>query len=297
MTFCGSKISPSSFPERLPGYLQKQQQQSSSPIVLERLVDDKTNTAMIDEVVDVLARSFAGRHGVRPGEATYDFVIGPEYPLSDPKCEPARIEFFRYLQKWAVVTCLEYGVVLIARERTDGKDAAATGRILGAVCALPPEHGYASDVTHAIPRPHFFRILSRMGWKPPPQNVEGGVRRMEVIGKVVNKSHAAANAFSASRNGAVPAWYVFVLGTDVDAQGKGCGTALLEAIHYLADSDGVDTMLEYSEERKRVFYCEKMGYENFGDEIILRDPKDNKVPAVVGMAAIRPKRQPKLPSM
>lgn len=225
-----------------------------------------------------------------------DWVIGPRFPFSDPSCEAKRVEFQRFLSKYCLVACLLYGIVLVAKERR------ADGKILSVVCALPPGKSYIVDGTKILPL-HPFRIRRRLvGTRAPDAKVFGKdtFKRMGFLRVKLQMIHDPAEAASAASNAeGTPPWYVFLLRTDVDAQGKGCGTAPLDAIHYLADSDGTDTMLEYSWKKKQRFYCQKMGYQDFGDEILLKDPKKNKngydrvVPLI---AAIRSKRQPRLPS-
>mmetsp|Transcript_12997 Transcript_12997/g.30665 ORF Transcript_12997/g.30665 Transcript_12997/m.30665 type:complete len:294 (-) Transcript_12997:336-1217(-) len=293
MGICNSKTQSSSFPQHISEYI-RLQHQSSSPVVLVRL--EHNNEAAMDEVVAVMTRSFAGRHGLRPAEAMYDWAIGPEFPLDDPSCKNKRLEFTGYYIRWCVVACLAYGIVLVAKDRS----GSGNGRVVGAVCALTPENGYVCDFTDFL-RPHMWRILSKMRWKPPPDILgPEPTRRFEIFGSTMKPVHDAAwRASRASNADGKPPWYVFALGTDVDAQGKGYGSALLAAIHHLADRDGADTMLEYSGEVKRRFYCGKHGYEDFGEEVLLSDPKrdrngyDRTVP---GIAAIRSRREPTPPS-
>lgn len=290
MVFCLPKNSASSYPQRLPEYLQRQQQQqrssSSSPVYLERL-EKNADAKSIDEVAAVLARSFAGNHE-RSGEDTFNWVIGPDFPIDDPTCEAKRIEFVTFFMKWSVLTCLEYGVVLVAKDGSLG-----SGRVLGAICSTPPGRSYVC-ITTSMFRWHMIKIAFRMGG--PPSGVLGKepFKRMEKMGEFMVKLHGPAETASIAANtNGTPPWYVAVLGIDVDAQGKGCGTALLDAIHYLADCDGADTMLEYTGEKKRVFYCKKMGYENFGEVHLISDPNKEKDDlAINAWVAIRNHSEP-----
>ncbi|ADB49713.1 GNAT family N-acetyltransferase [Conexibacter woesei] len=54
---------------------------------------------------------------------------------------------------------------------------------------------------------------------------------------------------------APPHWYLAVLGTDPDAQGRGIGSALLRAVLDRCDADGVGAYLESSKERNVDFYA------------------------------------------
>jgi len=287
MVFCLPKNSASSYPQRLPEYLEKQQR-SSSPVFLERL-GKNADAETIDEVTAVLARSFAG-NPERAGEGMFQWAIGPEFPIDDPTCEAKRVEFVSFYMKWSVLTCLEYGIVLVAR------DGSQKGKVLGAICSTPPGRSYVCN-TSSMLRWHMIKIAFRM--RGPPSEVLGKepLEKMVEMGELMAKMHGPAEAASiaASDNGRPP-WYVAVLGIDSDAQGKGCGTALLDAIHYLADCDAADTMLEYTGEKKRVFYCEKMGYKNFGEEFLISDPKKEKDElALNACVAIRNHREPQQP--
>ena len=279
MIFCSPKYPPSSFPESLPEYLQKQQQQSSAAVFLERLPID-ADDALIDEVSAVITRSFAGNHKTT-GEAMFDWAIGPDFPRDDPACEAKRIEWLGFYMKWCLLMSLEYGLVLIARERD------RTGKVLGAVCSYPPGNADKA-LTFGW---HMIKIGYRMRRGPSEVLGKEPNKRVETTGVVMNQLHNPAEAASTASNpSGTPPWYIHILATDIAAQGKGCGSALLRCIHYLADRDAADTMLEYSGTRKEGYYCGKHGYENFGEKVTLPDPL-----ACSGTAAIRGYRQPRLP--
>lgn len=284
--FCPSeKYPPSSYPERLPEYLQKQQE-SSAPLFLERLPKN-ADDALIEEVNAVLTRSFTGNHKVS-GEAMFDWFIGPDFPREDPKFEAQRLEFMTFFMKYALFVALEYGLVVIAR------DGGPSGKVLGVVCAHPP------GTAHRTNRPgwHTLRILLfRLRKLPPGVLGEKPYKRAPLLEEAMMKMHNPAMAFSKANNpnGSLP-WYVHLLATDIDAQSRGCGSALLHCIHYLADCDSVDTMLEYSGSRKEGYYCGRHKYKNFGEKITLVDPLQEKDDlSCTATAAIRSCRQPQLP--
>lgn len=52
-----------------------------------------------------------------------------------------------------------------------------------------------------------------------------------------------------------PHWYLSLLGTDPDARGHGYGSAVLQPVLELCDSDGVGIYLESSKERNIHFYA------------------------------------------
>ncbi len=54
---------------------------------------------------------------------------------------------------------------------------------------------------------------------------------------------------------APPHWYLAILGTDPDAQGRGLGSRLLAPVLERCDEDGVGAYLESSKERNIAFYA------------------------------------------
>jgi ribosomal protein S18 acetylase RimI-like enzyme len=52
-----------------------------------------------------------------------------------------------------------------------------------------------------------------------------------------------------------PHWYLAILGTDPDAQGRGLGSRLLAPVLERCDEDGVGAYLESSKERNIAFYA------------------------------------------
>merc|ERR1719343_60987 len=148
--------------------------------------------------------------------------------------------------KFNLFLALEYGLVVIAR------DGSATGKVLGAVLSYPPGTAHRS-INFGW---HFIRVGFRIGHGPSKVLGDEPNQRMGKVGDVMKKCHNPAEAHSTASNpNGTPPWYILVLGVDTAAQGKKCGSALLDCIHYLADSDGADTMLEYSGDRKEGYYC------------------------------------------
>lgn len=52
-----------------------------------------------------------------------------------------------------------------------------------------------------------------------------------------------------------PHWYLSILGTDPDAQGRGLGAAVLAPVLERCDADGVAAYLESSKERNIAYYA------------------------------------------
>lgn len=281
MIFCSPKLPPSTYPERLPEYLRKQQS-SSAAVFLEHLPKD-ADDALIDEVTAVLTRSFRGDH-TATGEAMFDWAIGTDFPRTDPSMDAKRFEWMNFYMKFNLILALEYGLVVIAR------DGSATGKVLGAALSFPPGTAYRATGFGL----HWIRIGFRIGHGPSDVLGNEPNQRMGKLGDVMKNTHNPAEAHSTASNpNGTPPWYILVLGVDTTAQGKKCGSALLDCIHYLADSDGADTMLEYSGDRKEGYYCGKHGYKNFGDKVPCGEKGDALY--IENTAAIRGYRQPRLP--
>lgn len=58
--------------------------------------------------------------------------------------------------------------------------------------------------------------------------------------------------------------YVSTFATDPNYQGRGCGTALIDFLALVADTDGVVSYLETAGERNCGFYAAKGGYQETG---------------------------------
>jgi ribosomal protein S18 acetylase RimI-like enzyme len=84
-----------------------------------------------------------------------------------------------------------------------------------------------------------------------------GVRRMPLILKglsMMDKHHPDDR----------PHWYLGVLGTDPEAQGKGLGSAVMQPVLERCDSEGVGAYLESSKEANIPFY-RRHGFEVTGE--------------------------------
>lgn len=264
---------PSSYPETLPAYLEKLNDKSST-VVIERILSESD----VEIVVPVMAQSFA----LSP-EAFNDWAIGPDFALgtSDDNDEK-RVHFVEWYMRWVFYTCIYYGVILVAKDKT-------TGSILGVVNTLLPENNYAAD--HTSFRFHNIKIMMKMKSNPPEILGKEALHRMEVMGKMMHRMHEGAVAASCGSNGGKEQqpWYIYVLATSPKAQGTGCGTMLLQAIHHLADHDKVDTILETSGEANIGFYCRpKLGYTKVGPEFSSADESNTTDdPVITAQSLVR----------
>jgi ribosomal protein S18 acetylase RimI-like enzyme len=248
---------PSSYPETLPAYLEKLNDKLST-VVIERILSESD----VEIVVPVMARSFT----LTP-ERWYDWAIGPDFALgTGDDHDEKRVHFVECSMRWVFYTCIFYGVILVAKDRT-------TGNILGVVCALPPENNYTADNTSLL-RFHMMKIIMKMNGSHIEILSNDALRRTELMDETMHRMHETAVAATCGSNGGKEQqpWYVQVLAISQKAQGTGCGTMLLQAIHHLADHDKVDTILETSGEANIGFFCRpKLGYTKVGPEVSSAD--------------------------
>jgi len=69
-----------------------------------------------------------------------------------------------------------------------------------------------------------------------------------------------------------PHWYLFILGTEQAAQGRGLGSALLDQMLARVDTDGMPVYLESSNERNLAFYG-RHGFEMTSEVVIPGGPR------------------------
>jgi len=102
-------------------------------------------------------------------------------------------------------------------------------------------------------------------WIPPGQKIpltrqlRTGVRYAGAVRRNVLRGVRALSTMEKHHPKDPPHWYLAVLGTDPDHQGKGIGSALLAPVLERADREGVPAYLESSKERN-VLYYERFGF-------------------------------------
>jgi ribosomal protein S18 acetylase RimI-like enzyme len=122
--------------------------------------------------------------------------------------------------------------------------------LAGAAMWLPPESWHATfreelEIFRSLVHP---RLLARTPF------VVQGFRRLE------------------RRHPTVPHWYLYMLGTDPDAQGRGIGSALLAPVLERCDEDGIGAYLESSKEANIAFYA-RHGFRVTGEHDMPRGPR------------------------
>ncbi len=121
--------------------------------------------------------------------------------------------------------------------------------------SLPLGEVYTTDGLHgaslwAPPGKWKMGLLSQLRLVPAMAGAVTWRRALHVLGGVnaIEKKHPAA-----------PHWYLFVLGTEPDQQGRGVGTALMRPVLERCDREGIPAYLESSKERNLPLY-ERNGF-------------------------------------
>jgi GNAT superfamily N-acetyltransferase len=110
---------------------------------------------------------------------------------------------------------------------------------------LPPKPGRARELLVALSMMAALRSASSRGLQ---------------LSRVVARSHPR-----------VPHWYLGILGTSPDHQGRGVGSSVLAPILERCDADGVPAYLESSKRRNIPFY-ERHGFSVTGELIVEGGP-------------------------
>lgn len=106
-------------------------------------------------------------------------------------------------------------------------------------------------------------------WKPPgpvTQGLAGALRLLPVAPAVGARLPATLRLLAAieKRHPREPHWYLGVLGTEPDRQGRGLGSAVLRPVLERCDAEGVPAYLESSKETNVPFY-RRHGFEVTGE--------------------------------
>jgi ribosomal protein S18 acetylase RimI-like enzyme len=92
-------------------------------------------------------------------------------------------------------------------------------------------------------------------WEMPPIEAAGFVARLIPMVRLRLPLLARGWAMIDQMHPKEPHWYLAVLGTDPDAQGRGVGSALMRPVLDDCDRNGVGAYLESSKERNLAFYA------------------------------------------
>jgi GNAT superfamily N-acetyltransferase len=92
-------------------------------------------------------------------------------------------------------------------------------------------------------------------WEMPPLEAAAFVARLIPMVRLRLPLLARGWAMIDQMHPREPHWYLAVLGTDPDAQGRGVGSALMQPVLDDCDRNGVGAYLESSKERNLAFYA------------------------------------------
>lgn len=213
--------------------------------------------AHANEAVAVMSASFNG-DDLHDAEPAFDWALGPTW--RGRYHEPGRQHFVSYYMRWVFLTCVKYGYVLGVRD--------TEGTLLACVGVLPPGAEHVTDTTSFL-KPHMLLLSLAMRGPPPdvtkPQVYPLVQARMAAIGAATKAAHAkhATNAGG---------WYVYVVATAPEAQGKGCTRTALDVVGAVADASGHACSLEAYSERNAAVYS-RLGYQVLGKQPISEDEK------------------------
>ena len=123
-------------------------------------------------------------------------------------------------------------------------EAWTTPEVAGAACWLPP--GKTAVNLWQMPRTAFALPLAMLRFGP-----RAAGRAMDVFGNA-NQVHARAVPG--------PHWYLWALGVEPAAQGRGIGSSLLQPVLTRADAEALPCYLETETERNAAYY-QRRGFE------------------------------------
>lgn len=178
-----------------------------------------------------------------------------------------------------------------AVRRAGPDDTAAIGAMLGRAFADDPVQRYLSprldDAERAVALGPFFAALTRSTlrlagvwttadhtgatiWAPPGQRLRtrdelpAGIAFLRMAWRSVPRGVRLTEAMRRARPKGPPHWYLEVLGTDPEHQGRGIGTALFAPVLDRCDAEGVPAYLE-SSKPGNVGYYERFGFRVLGE--------------------------------
>ncbi|CAK9043815.1 Hypothetical protein SCF082_LOCUS24976 [Durusdinium trenchii] len=209
----------------------------------------------LEACIEVVARSFAGSVKTAP-EGTLDWAAGstlrqdgeqPYGPLGEPPSEE-RLALFRWIARWCANEAILRGIVLACKDDVSEKIVAAT------FCIAPDRN---NAVVSAIRRGLTFAsaviACGKPVWLDTSRFDDPSInQRLDAVKSTFEKEHPA-----------FPHWYVSMLATHPDHQGKGLGPILLRSILNTAAASEEDkqTYLECSGNSRRSFY-EHFGFKS-----------------------------------
>lgn len=125
----------------------------------------------------------------------------------------------------------------------------------------------------SMPHGHVYTTDGWLGaalWNPPgtwQTSIAGQFRLLPSMARSLgSRLFTVAKAFTSieKHHPKEPHWYLLMLGTEPDQQGKGIGSALMAPVLEICDREGVPAYLESSKEKNIPFYS-RHGFEVTGE--------------------------------
>ncbi len=144
------------------------------------------------------------------------------------------------------------------------------------LAARPPAPEHMSDVATPLPPlpslpTGFLLAIAPFGYPPPSPSVFAQLRCLFGQGPRTMSRWAQVYKTLEAVHPQEPHWYLGVLGVDPDFQGRGLGTALLNAFLRRVDSDSAPGYLE-TDRRENVRFYERVGFETVREVSVLDVP-------------------------
>ncbi len=147
-------------------------------------------------------------------------------------------------------------------------DLAARREILPGYFRMLVEHAMADGVVDTTVGRGAAALWIPAGPHGPGQPGGYDERLAEVTGQWAERFAAFDQELDAHHLTGVAHHHLAILAVHPDLQGRGIGTALLDAHHAILDTDGIVAYLEASDERTRGLYL-RHGYADYGSPIAL----------------------------
>ncbi len=147
-------------------------------------------------------------------------------------------------------------------------DGAARREILPGFFRMYAEHALADGVVYTTAGRTAAALWVPTGPEGPAQPGGYDERLAEVAGQWAEQFVTFDQELDAHHLTGVPHCHLAILAVRPDVQGRGTGTALLDAYHAILDGEGTVAFLEASDERSRGIYL-RHGYADYGSPIEL----------------------------
>ena len=209
-----------------------------------------SNAATKQQVIDILAKGFAGTTKVAP-DGSNSWCIDPQASGPNP-CDPllaepdeARKKVAQWSCDYIVHTAARHGGVFYMKD-------AKTNQVQAAMVTFPPNSQHLHDDSKNICNSLY--AMRQSGF--PPDFPPGCSNRYELLQKKMKEFHALMEDKLH--------WYVLLIAVNPDAQGQGFGSKLMSFVSQLGDATNTPVYLETAGEKLERFY------EKFGFKVIQR---------------------------